>query len=61
MKILEGAIVLLFIGALIMSIVALYNKFISHDGDKATFYAIISIMTLSLSLILAYMDGDKDE
>lgn len=61
MKILEGAIVLLFIGALIMSIIALYNKFISHDEDKATFYAIISIMTLSLSLILAYMDGGKDE
>lgn len=44
-----------------MSIIALYNKFISHDEDKATFYAIISIMTLSLSLILAYMDGGKDE
>lgn len=61
MKISEGVIILSFIGSLIMSIIALYNKFISHDEDKATFYAIISIMTLSLSLILAYMDGGKDE
>lgn len=62
MKISEGVIILSFIGSFIMSIVALYNKLISHDGDKATFYAIISIMALSLSLILAYMeDSDKDE
>lgn len=60
MKILEGVIILLFIGSLILSTIALYNKLISHDSDKATFYAIISLMSLSLSFILAYI-GDKDE
>lgn len=61
MKIREGIIILLFIGSLILSTIALYNKLISHDSDKATFYAIISLMSLSLSFILAYMEGDKDE
>ena len=62
MKIIEKVIIILFIGSLILSIIALYNKLISHNSDNATFYTIISIMTLSLSFILAYMEGsDKDE
>ncbi len=62
MKISERVIIISFIASLILSIIALYNKLIRHDSDNATFYAIISIMALSLSFILAYTEGsDKDE
>jgi TM2 domain-containing membrane protein YozV len=62
MKIINGVIILLFIGSLILAIIALYNKLISHDSDNTKFYAIISILSLSLSFVLASVEGsDKDE
>ena len=59
MKIIDKGIILLFIGALIMSIMALYNELINHDSDKSAFYLITSIMTFWISYILAHKEDSN--
>lgn len=59
MKIIDKGIILLFIGALIMSIMALYNELINHDSGKSAFYLITSIMTFWISYILAHKEDSK--
>ena len=56
MKIIEKSILPLFIGGMILSIMALYNELVSHDSDKAEFYLISSVATFWIAYIFAHKE-----